>query len=260
MRPWEHPAARGTRCFYDFIGFEKHMSQIREQRGEQVPPSWYDRPYCYVARLEAEKMRKNGETLRFPSFVQKKDYEFEIFGMFLKRVKTPLMSEAFAHVLNDMLFCIGNDGSARDFQAEDSKLPLGISVSKGIADKAFGPVWKYGHQLGIDRNGVFQFGMKLWLNGGLRCDTNFNTIYFGHPITGLTKNWSFAETIAWFGRMDQGFEEGDLIGSGTVGDGCIAEHADAQPWLKHGDEIVMRVEGLGELRNIVEVFDMPDPR
>ena len=52
----------------------------------------------------------------------------------------------------------------------------------------------------------------------------------------------------------------DLLGSGTVGNGAIAERHNIHPWLRHGDEIVMRVEGLGELHSTVEVFDMPDPR
>jgi fumarylacetoacetate (FAA) hydrolase len=41
---------------------------------------------------------------------------------------------------------------------------------------------------------------------------------------------------------------GDVIGSGTVGTGCILEHADGR-WLQPGDEVELEVEGIGLLRN-----------
>jgi 2-keto-4-pentenoate hydratase/2-oxohepta-3-ene-1,7-dioic acid hydratase in catechol pathway len=45
---------------------------------------------------------------------------------------------------------------------------------------------------------------------------------------------------------------GDVIGSGTVGSGCILEHDDGR-WLRPGDVVELEVEGLGVLRNrIVE--------
>lgn len=56
------------------------------------------------------------------------------------------------------------------------------------------------------------------------------------------------------------------MGSGTVGNGCIAEFAakvDPEtgkelspagfPWLKDGDVVAMEVEGIGKLENKVEI-------
>jgi len=260
MQKWEHLMADGTRYLVDTLGFETHMRQIRAQRGEQVPSAWYERPYFYALRLEANKMRKSGQTIRFPSYVQKKDYEFEIVGMHLKPIKTTSMAEALEHVRFYMGFSIMNDCSCRDFQASDSLLPLGVTASKGIADKAFGSEWAYGCDLNMDENGVFQFLMELHVNDEVRCISAFESIYFKDPRSSKRRNWSFAEVITWFGRMNQGFERGDLLGSGTIGYGCIAELTDRYPWLAHGDEVVMKAVGLGELRNTVEVIDMPDPR
>jgi len=255
-----HPIlSASSRYMIDTLGFEKHMRQVRKRRGSKIPQSWYRRPYFYSLKIEKEKMRLNGESIRFPSFVEKKDYEFEIVGMHLEPIKTSSLQEAIAHVRENMLFCIMNDASCRDFQADDMALPLSVAASKGIADKSFGSSWALGKHLPIDGNGVFYFGMSLSVNGSERCKTTFDSIYFFDPETGEKKNWSFAEVIAWMGKMNQGFEKYDLLGSGTVGNGCIAENED-HPWLTSGDVVEMRADGLGELINAVKVFKAPHPR
>ena len=43
---------------------------------------------------------------------------------------------------------------------------------------------------------------------------------------------------------------GDILGSGTVGTGCILEHGDGR-WLQAGDVVELEVEGIGILRNRV---------
>jgi fumarylacetoacetate (FAA) hydrolase len=43
---------------------------------------------------------------------------------------------------------------------------------------------------------------------------------------------------------------GDVIGSGTVGTGCILEHGDGR-WLQRGDVVELEIEGIGALRNTV---------
>lgn len=45
---------------------------------------------------------------------------------------------------------------------------------------------------------------------------------------------------------------GDIIGSGTVGTGCILELGpDVHRWLEPGDVIELEVAGLGLLRNTI---------
>ncbi len=55
---------------------------------------------------------------------------------------------------------------------------------------------------------------------------------------------------------------GDVIGSGTVGTGCILElalthGAEAEPWLAPGDVVELEVEGLGTLVNPVVATRLP---
>jgi fumarylacetoacetate (FAA) hydrolase len=43
---------------------------------------------------------------------------------------------------------------------------------------------------------------------------------------------------------------GEIIGSGTVGTGCILEHGDGR-WLQRGDVVELEIEGIGVLRNSI---------
>jgi fumarylacetoacetate (FAA) hydrolase len=43
---------------------------------------------------------------------------------------------------------------------------------------------------------------------------------------------------------------GDILGSGTVGSGCILEHGDGR-WLQRGDVVELEIEGIGVLQNTI---------
>ena len=64
--------------------------------------------------------------------------------------------------------------------------------------------------------------------------------------------WSFADLLSYASRGTT-LRTGDIIGSGTVGTGCILELAKVDseaeyPWLVAGDEVTLSVENLGEIR------------
>ena len=58
------------------------------------------------------------------------------------------------------------------------------------------------------------------------------------------------ETILAHARRNTRLRPGDVLGSGTVGTGCIFEHGDGR-WLQSGDVVELEVEGIGVLRNRV---------
>ena len=64
--------------------------------------------------------------------------------------------------------------------------------------------------------------------------------------------FSFGEMVAR-ASADARLRPGDLIGSGTVGTGCLLEVRDTTlgRYLEPGDEVVLTVERLGSLRNPV---------
>jgi 2-keto-4-pentenoate hydratase/2-oxohepta-3-ene-1,7-dioic acid hydratase in catechol pathway len=75
------------------------------------------------------------------------------------------------------------------------------------------------------------------VNGEVRTDSRTGGMYF-----------SWDALLAAALRNTPGLRPGDVIGSGTVGRGCILEHGD-QRWLQPGDEVELEIEGIGVLRN-----------
>ena len=68
-------------------------------------------------------------------------------------------------------------------------------------------------------------------------------------------HWSWEQIVATAARNTV-LRPGDIIGSGTVGTGCILEHGDGR-WLQPGDVVELEVEGIGILRNTVGVRSTP---
>jgi fumarylacetoacetate (FAA) hydrolase len=62
-------------------------------------------------------------------------------------------------------------------------------------------------------------------------------------------HFTWAEIVAQAARNTY-LRPGDILGSGTVGTGCILEHGDGR-WLRPGDVVELDVEGIGVLRNRV---------
>ena len=88
--------------------------------------------------------------------------------------------------------------------------------------------------------------MSCYVNGELLSEGNAKDM-----------NWTFAEIIE---RASYGVElfPGDVIGSGTVGTGCLLELNGTgkrnnseykERWIKENDEIEMQIDGLGKLTN-----------
>jgi fumarylacetoacetate (FAA) hydrolase len=58
------------------------------------------------------------------------------------------------------------------------------------------------------------------------------------------------QTIVAHARRNTCLYPGDVLGSGTVGTGCILELGDGR-WLQRGDVVELEIEGIGVLRNTV---------
>jgi fumarylacetoacetate (FAA) hydrolase len=138
-------------------------------------------------------------------------------------------------------FTIMNDWSARDIQRAEMAVGLGPSKSKDFAT-SLGPEIVPLADLGDwYRNGRLRLAMTATVNGKKYSEGNSDAMY-----------WTWPQILAHASR-DTELRPGDVIGSGTVGTGCILELTpDAVGgWLKAGDVVELTIECLGVLRNTV---------
>jgi fumarylacetoacetate (FAA) hydrolase len=141
-------------------------------------------------------------------------------------------------------FMLMNDWSARDIQRREMKVGLGPAKGKDFAT-SIGPYLVTPDELAdriVDgsRGNRYNLIMTACVNGVEYSRGNLADMH-----------WTFAELIAEASRNTV-LLPGDLIGSGTVGTGCITEFPPGTyPWLQPGDEVALEVETLGALRNRV---------
>jgi fumarylacetoacetate (FAA) hydrolase len=144
---------------------------------------------------------------------------------------------AWEHVFG---FVLLNDFSARDLQRREMAVGLGPSKGKDFAT-GLGP-WiatldEFGDR--IDAAGRLHLAMSARVNGRELSRGNARDMYFTWP------------RIVAHASRDASLHPGDLLGSGTVGTGCILELGPENTggWLKPGDVVELEAERLGVLRN-----------
>jgi fumarylacetoacetate (FAA) hydrolase len=219
----------------DFYAFEQHVSTAARNRGRHVPTAWYEMPVFYFSNHTA--IYGPGADIPLPR-TQALDYELEIACVIGRAGRDILEEDAADYIAG---YTILNDWSARDIQREERTVGLGPAKAKDFAT-SLGP-WLVtpddlqAYALG---DGRFNLTMLARVNGVERSRGNFRDIYY-----------TFAQMIAHASR-DATLYPGDVLGSGTVGSGCLLElTADQGPWLAIGDQVELEVTGLGVLKNQV---------
>jgi 2-keto-4-pentenoate hydratase/2-oxohepta-3-ene-1,7-dioic acid hydratase in catechol pathway len=168
-----------------------------------------------------------GESIVLPKNSTKPDYEAEMAFVIGKHGRHIAAENWREYVFGYMNF---NDVSARDFQLRTSQwmigktfdtfAPMGSAIV--TADEIADP-----HALDISTT----------INGEVLQQSNTNDLIFKIP-----------ELIAYLSSVFT-LEPGDVIATGTPSGVGFARKPPR--WLRAGDEVVVRVEGLGELRNPV---------
>jgi fumarylacetoacetate (FAA) hydrolase len=221
----------------DFYAFETHVKTANRNRGQDVPENWYKFPVFYFSNPNNNYGHE--DEIPCPPYTQALDYELEIAVVIGKRGINIKPEDAPNHIFG---FTIFNDWSARDLQVQEMKVNFGPVKSKDFAC-SFGPVIVTLDELAdqaTGRAGVYDLEMTARVNGKELSRGNFNDIY-----------WSFGDMIA---RASQSvmLNPGDVIGSGTVGTGCLYELTKNQgPWLNVGDVVELEIERIGVLRNTI---------
>ncbi len=221
----------------DFYAFETHVKTANRNRGQEVPENWYKFPVFYFSNPNNHYGHE--DEIPCPPYTQALDYELEIAVVIGKRGINIRPEDASQHIFG---FTIFNDWSARDLQVQEMKVNFGPVKSKDFAS-SFGPLIITLDELAdraTNRPGVFDLEMTARINGVEKSRGNFNDIY-----------WSFGDMIA---RASQSvyLNPGDVLGSGTVGTGCLYELTKNQgPWLNVGDVVELEIERIGVLRNTI---------
>ncbi len=218
----------------DFYAFEGHVRTMWERRGGEIPETWYRLPVFYFSN--PSELRGPDDPVWSPAASSELDYELEVAAL----VDTPavdLQADRAEEAIGG--YTIFNDWSARDLQREETVVRLGPAKGKDFAS-SFGPYLVTPDELADARRSTgFDLAMTARVNESETSRGRWSDIQF-----------SFGEMLA---RASAGarLRPGDLIGSGTVGGGCLLEIREATlgRYLEPGDAVALSVERLGTLRN-----------
>lgn len=217
----------------DFYAFEAHVASAYRAVGGHVPPEWYDFPVFYFGNHGA--IYGPDAEIPLPSTAEL-DYELELACVIGRTCRDVVPEDADSVIAG---FMIMNDWSARDLQREETRVRLGPAKGKDFAT-SLGP-----YLVTLDEldelalpDGRHNLTMVARVNGVERSRGNARDSYY-----------TFGEMIARASR-DCTLYPGDVIGSGTVGTGCLLELTEGRgPWLQRGDDVELEISGLGCLRN-----------
>lgn len=228
------PISRPT-SVRDFYAFEEHVKTARKKRGLEVVPDWYEIPVFYFTNHLA--IKGPDESIERPSDCHWLDYELEVACIIGKQGRDIKKEEAEDYIFG---FCIMNDWSARDLQRKEMKVGLGPAKGKDFAT-SLGPYIVTKDELEPLKSGKgYNLKMIAKVNDRVLSEGNCADIYY-----------SFAEMIERASK-NVTLYPGELIGSGTVGTGCILElGTEVHRWLEPGDEVELEIDHLGVLKNTI---------
>ncbi len=234
----------------DFLCFETHMRQagdavatltarassdpkaalaeLARSGPRPIPAVWYRQPIYYKCNRFA--VQGTDAEIHWPAYSTVMDYELEIAAIIGRKGRDIAREDASQHIFG---FTIFNDFSARDAQAREMSGPLGPAKGKDFdGANILGPCIVTPDEIGD----LYNLTMVARVNGEEWSRGNTGTIH-----------WRFDEIIAFLSESETLYP-GEVLGSGTVGNGCGLE---ALRFLKHGDEVELEIENIGVIRNRV---------
>lgn len=220
------PSLRDAMCFHEHI---RHCRPTEnEPRHRQYPVFYFTNPQSVIG--SRDDVRISPESEKF-------DYELEVGAVIGTAGENLSPDEAEAAIAGYTVFC---DWSARDLQRERLVMIKGKDGATTL-----GPVLVTKDEIEHRRRAKgFDLAMTVRLNGTPFSAGNWSTI-----------DWSFADIVSYVSRGTR-LVPGDVIGSGTVGWGCLLEHAISAPdrfpgWLQPGDRVELEIESIGRLDHTI---------
>jgi fumarylacetoacetate (FAA) hydrolase len=201
----------------DFYAFEQHVGTARAFRGLEIPAEWYELPVFYFSNPAA--VYGPDAAIPYPDGTAELDYELELAAVV----------GAHEQIAG---FTVMNDWSARDLQRAEMTVGLGPAKGKDFAT-SLGPI-----VVTADEFDGSAGTMVARVNGEERSRGS---------VADMHHSW---QAIRDYAARNTHLRPGDVLGSGTVGTGCILELGDGR-WLQPGDVVELEIEGIGVLRNAV---------
>jgi fumarylacetoacetate (FAA) hydrolase len=230
------PPVLAPPSFRDFYAFERHVGTMWRRRDMEIPEAWYRLPIFYFSNTS--EIRGPGDAVWAPRGSVELDYELEVAAI----VDTPARDlDAIRGEEAIGGYTILNDWSARDLQREETTVRLGPAKGKDFAS-SLGPWIVTPDELADARQGKgYDLAMTASVNGTELSRGSWASAHF-----------SFGEMVER-ASADVRLRPGDLIGSGTVGTGCLLEIRDERlgRYLEPGDTVTLAIERLGELTSPV---------
>ena len=206
-----------------FIGIGLNYSDHAEETGMK-PPS---EPIIFIKANSC--ISGPNDNVIIPKNSRKTDWEIELGVVIGKKAQYISEDKSFEYIFG---YCIVNDISEREYQLERSS----GQWDKGKAFDTFGPVGPY-IVTKDEIKDIQNLNLKLKLNGKVMQNSNTQNMIFS--VTHLVCYLSYFMTLY----------PGDIITTGTppgVGMG-----KKPQVFLKHGDEMELRIDGLGDQKQKV---------
>jgi len=235
------PAPFPVASLRDFYAFEQHVKTCRAHRGLDMVPQWYQVPVFYFSNPVC--IIGDGDPVHAPQGSAALDYELELACVIGQRARDLPADDSALDCLAG--FTIMNDWSARDLQRAEMAVGLGPSKSKDFATTLGPRLVPFAELRDCYRDGRLHLDMTATVNRKVYSRGNAGSMY-----------WTWPQLLAHASR-DTELQPGDVLGSGTVGTGCILELTPEAVggWLKPGDVVELTIERLGTLKNPVIARD-----
>ncbi|KWT65794.1 Fumarylacetoacetate hydrolase family protein [Hyphomicrobium sulfonivorans] len=214
----------GTR---NFIAIGLNYVDHAKETGQEIPaePILFNKaPSCICGPNDDIMYPKNSEHM---------DWEVEIAFVIGSRARYVEEKDALAHIAG---YCLCNDVSERSFQVKRA----GQWV-KGKSAETFGPLgpWLVTPD---DIADVQNLALTLDVNGERKQTGNTSTMIF-----------TIAQLLSYISQF-MVLEPGDVVTTGTPPG--VGSARKPREFLKAGDEVVLRIDGLGEQRAKIVPFKL----
>jgi 2-keto-4-pentenoate hydratase/2-oxohepta-3-ene-1,7-dioic acid hydratase in catechol pathway len=215
----------------NYVDHAAEMARVSGREPEPDPHTLGLKPWHFI-KAGRSTLAAHDETVQITGLSKTMDWEIELAAVIGRAAKNVLLAQALDYVAG---YTIANDLSARDM-GRRPHVPDGAPFKfDWVAHKNFDGSCPLGPWIVPARDipDPQKLGLKLWVNGGVKQDSNSGQMIF-----------TLAEQIAHLSSRIT-LQPGDVILTGTpAGVGA------ARPeFLKAGDVVTLWIENIGTLSN-----------